>query len=109
MPEALPIACSLEPGELTGRRAQMAQLGADALVGLTIAGARATLRFRSGEGIESAVDEFVAAESACCPFFDFATRREADETVLSVTVPADGEWGLRGLVAAFAVGWSVPT
>lgn len=107
MAEAAPIACSLSGDELPERAAQMARLGRNSLAGLTVKGSSATLRFHAGTGTETALADFIAAESACCPFFRFDTDLGDGEILLLVEAPADADWAVRGLVAAFVAGWGV--
>lgn len=102
MPTTIPIACSLDQAQLPERGAQMAHLG-QSLTAVHAEGRSARLRFPIDMRAE--VEGFVAAESACCPFFSFEQRRLDDEIELAVSAPADGEWAVRGLVAGFVAGW----
>jgi hypothetical protein len=79
MPQESPIACALSAADRP-----------------------ALLRF---EGEREAVDALVAAERACCGFFEFATSRDGDHTELEVRTPAGGEPLLRALVAGIVAGW----
>jgi hypothetical protein len=102
MPGHEPIACTLSAGDRQGRAAAVRELGERALVGLEVSDRRALLRFR---GEPECVDALVAAESQCCAFFRFATRRQGDEIELEIRTPEGGEPLLRGLVAAIVGGW----
>jgi len=102
MPQETPIACTLEPDDRQDRIATARELGERALVGLEVSDRRALLRFR---GEPESVDALVAAESACCAFFDFSTTRDGEDTALEVQTPAGGEPLLRGLVAGIVAGW----
>lgn len=102
MPTTIPIACSLDQAQLPERGAQMAQLG-QSLTAVSAEGRSARLRFPLDRRAE--VEAFVAAESACCPFFSFDQTELDDEIELAVSAPADGEWAVRGLVAGFVAGW----
>jgi hypothetical protein len=101
MPATDTIACSLDRTELSGRAELMARLG-DALVAVEADGTQAVLRFESGR---EALDDFIRAESECCPFFDFALDAEPASTTLRINVPEGGEWAVRGLVAGFVARW----
>lgn len=101
MPEETPIACTLSPDERQARSATARELRERALVGLEVRDRLALLRFR---GEREGVDAPVAAESACCGFFDFATIRDGEGTELEVRTPEGGEPLLRGLVAGIVAG-----
>lgn len=68
MPAQTPIACTLPGSELSARLESARELGGRALVGVSVADRRALLSF---DGEREGVEAFVAAESQCCPFFDF--------------------------------------
>jgi hypothetical protein len=102
MPQETPIACALGPGERRARIDSARELGERALVGLNVHERRAVLRFH---GDRDAVDALVAAETACCAFFEFATARHGDDTELEIRTPEGGEPLLRGLVAGVVAGW----
>jgi hypothetical protein len=101
MPETIPIACSFEQSELPDRAALMAELGAG-LVAVEADGLHASLCF---EECRAGLEDFVRAESDCCPFFDFQLSEERGQTLLRVGAPEGGEWAVRGLVAGFVAGW----
>ena len=101
MPQTIPIACSLDQAELSDRAGLMQELGGD-LTALEAGGRRAALTF---EGNRPRIDEFVAAESGCCPFLEFSVTEEPNATTLTVGAPEGGEWAVRGLVAGFVAGW----
>lgn len=102
MQEETPIACSLNPDDRRARIATARELGERALVGLEVRDRRALLRFR---GEPDGVDALVAAESACCAFFDFAAVRDGEATELEIRTPEGGEPLLRALVAGIVAGW----
>ncbi len=101
MPTTIPIACSLDQAELPERGAQMAQLG-QTLTAVHAEGLAARLSFPLDQRAE--VEAFVAAESRCCPFFEFEQAHRDGELELAVSAPEDGEWAVRGLVAGFVAG-----
>jgi MerR family transcriptional regulator, copper efflux regulator len=102
MPHETPIACTLSADDRSARLAAAHELGERALVGLDVHDRRAVLRFHGECG---RVDDLVAAERECCPFFEFATARDGDETELEIRTPAGGEPLLRALVAGIVGGW----
>jgi hypothetical protein len=101
MPTELPIACSLRANELTGRLAQMADLGGRALLEAELAGRRATVRFAGGAGVREQLTRIVAAESECCAFLAMSVRDEPDVVVLVIEAPEGAEVVVRELVGAF--------
>jgi hypothetical protein len=102
MPPETPIACTLDAENRATRLAAARELGEHALVGLEVSERRALLRFH---GEQERVDALVAAERACCSFFEFTTTRNGEQTELEIRAPEGGEPILRGLVAGIAAGW----
>jgi hypothetical protein len=102
MPETMPIACSLDQSELSGRARSMAELG-ESLLAVEADGRHASLRFPTDRHQE--LEDFVRAESRCCPFFAFELTVEQQTARLRVGAPEGGEWAVRGLVAGFVAGW----
>jgi hypothetical protein len=101
MPVELPIACSLSAPEFARREAEIAELGRAALLATRQNGAHAELRFAPADGLRERVEQFVAAESACCPFLAMRIADEPDAVVLTIDAPADAELVLGELLAAF--------
>jgi hypothetical protein len=102
LPEAIPIACSLDQAERPARAERMAALGRD-LEAVDVDGREASLRFIADR--RQALEDFVRAESVCCPFFSLEIVAEPDRVRLEVSAPEDAEWAVRGLVAGFVAGW----
>lgn len=102
MPPETPIACTLDAEDRTARLARARELGERALAGLNVGDGSALLRFH---GHYEAVDALVAAEGACCPFFEFTTTRHGENTELEIVAPEGGDPLLRGLVAGIVAGW----
>ena len=98
-----PIACSLQPAELSDRTAWMRKLGRS-LIAIDAGGGRARLRFAPDKYGE--LEEFVRAESDCCGFFEFGLADRDGAAELSISAPADAAWAVRGLVGGFAAGWA---
>ncbi len=101
MPQTIPIACSLDQTELGNRAQLMRELGGS-LVAVGAEATTATLRFAGGK---VRLEEFVQAESACCPFFEFELTEKAETTTLRIGAPEGGDVAVRALVAGFVAGW----
>jgi hypothetical protein len=101
MSTELPIACSLNAGELPLRLARISELGRDALVAASVDGRRAQLRFAGGVGVRERVEGFVAAESECCAFLAMRVEQSAGEMHVTIDAPEGAEAVLAELVAAF--------
>jgi hypothetical protein len=101
MSTELPIACSLSAGELHVRRAQIAELGDDALVEARVEGRHADLSFKGGAAVRERVERFVAAESECCAFLTMRVEDAPDEVRVAIDAPDGAEAVLEELVAAF--------
>lgn len=102
MADSTPLACSLGPGQLRERLAEIEAIGAGSLVGKTHDGGRHVLRFRAGGETERRLEAIVAAESRCCSFLDLALDRTDGELTLTLAAPAGGEPVADGLAAAFS-------
>src|SRR4051794_34569992 len=81
----LPITCTLGASEYPERVAQIRSLGRDSLISAAVHEGDATLRFKPDSPTRDRVTAFVAAESACCAFLEFAITEEADALVLTIT------------------------
>ena len=101
MTEALPIACSLGPGDLKQRLAAIAETGAGSLLGHEVDGGRHLLRFRSNAATRRRLEEIVAAEAECCSFLDLILEERGGELRLSIAAPKDGQAVADELAAAF--------
>lgn len=91
-----PIACSLAPEEQDGRAEEWRELARSALRRKepTDNGIRLHFEIKA----EEAVRELSRLEKQCCPFFEFAYSRSADEFVLEVTCPPEARPILETLV-----------
>lgn len=101
MTDALPIACSLDAGDLKQRLAAIAEIGAESLLGRETDGGRHLLRFRSDAETRRRLEEIVAAEAECCSFLDLTLEERSDELILSVAAPENGQAVADELAAAF--------
>ena len=100
----LPIACSLTASQLPARLAEIAALGAAALIDADHEGDRAELRFTAGADVRRRVDAIVAAESQCCAFLDMCVTEAPGAIVLTIRAPEGAESVLAELVDAFGDG-----
>src|SRR4051812_32810901 len=101
MAAELPIACSLTATELPSRLAEMAALGAAALVAARQDAAHAELRFTAGPDVRERVEAIVAAESQCCAFMTMRVTERPGVVVLSIDAPEGAEVALAEFVEAF--------
>jgi hypothetical protein len=85
----LPIACTLTPDGMAGRKALIDALAADGLLDRTPTDAGLRVRLRDTPDIEQRTRELVAAEAACCAFLTFDLRRADDALVLHISGPPD--------------------
>jgi hypothetical protein len=102
IPIALPIACSLTAGDLSQRLAEIADLGADALLGVRRADTRAVLSFRGDAATRRRLAVIVAAEAQCCGFLDMTLSVDGDTAVLTIVAAPDAQPVVDDLVVAFA-------
>jgi hypothetical protein len=101
MARELPVVCSLEAADLEARLAEIADLGAEALLGGAMRDGRHLLRFRSTPGVRRRLEEIVAAEAECCAFLDLALGERGGELVLTIAAPEAGQPTADALAAAF--------
>lgn len=102
MTEELPIACTLNAGDLKQRLASIGEIGKESLIARTSEGGRHLLRFRSDAETFRRLEEIIAAEAACCSFLDLALEERGGELVLSVAAPQNGQAVADELAATFA-------
>jgi hypothetical protein len=102
LPTQAPIACTLGPADFEERLEGARALGADALVGLEVAGRSALLRF---DGARERVEELAAAEARCCSFLDLDVTPAGRPVELAIRAPEGAEPMMRSLVAAVVAGW----
>lgn len=104
MPDDMPIACSLNAAELTGRLAEMAAVGDAALIDAQWSATRAMLSFRDAPGVRSRIEVIVAAESQCCAFLEMSLADRDAGFQLTVIAPEGAEVVLSEMVGAFGAG-----
>jgi hypothetical protein len=100
--EALPIACSLNAGDLQQRLAAAAKIGEESLIDHETDEGRHLLRFRADGETRKRLKEIVAAEAECCSFLNLVLEEHDGELILSVAAPQDGQAFADELAAAFA-------
>ena len=87
--DPVPIACSLTADEYRQRVADAGQVARDALRARTPIDGGVRLAFTDTGDVHVRLEEFVAAESKCCPFLAMDLGATACELILDVTGPAD--------------------
>ena len=85
--KALPIACTLTPGDLQERLALIRRLTAEALLGHDRNGPVLALRY-APEAVER-VRAMVASEQHCCAFLNFEVEEQPDAVHVRITAPAN--------------------
>ena len=102
MTDPKPIACTLGESDLQWRLAQIAALGADALIAQKEIGGTHTLRFRRDDETRRQLEQIVDAEANCCSFLEFRIDERDGELVLTLDAPAEGRVVADALVSAFS-------
>lgn len=92
-----PIACSLQPTELSDRRAVWKGLLERALREQRPIPSGMRLIFVREEGVEGQLRELARLEGQCCAFADWKVHRRDDEVVLEVTAPTEAVAAVRAL------------
>jgi hypothetical protein len=100
VPVGVPDACTLPTAEQPLRLVEFDALFRASLRAVERVGPT-HLRLRFDGGAEPAVRDLAARESACCSFFEFGIRSQADEVVVDVRVPAS-----RALTLVALGGWA---
>ncbi len=99
MPTELPLACSLDAGELEERTERWRRLADRSLIEASSpADGVAIQRHRPDDGVLTELRELISLEGECCPFLDFDLADHGDEIVLTVRGPELA----ASLIAAFA-------
>jgi hypothetical protein len=97
--EALPIACTLAPGESKDRRSLIAALNKDALLDHRLDGRVLTLTY--APDARTRVRELVKAEQTCCAFLRFDLLESTHAVRLTITAPETAGEGADGLFEQF--------
>jgi hypothetical protein len=101
MSRELPVVCSLEAADLQTRLAEIADLGAEALLGGAMRDHTHLLRFRSAPSVRRRLEKVIAAEAECCAFLDLALDEQGGDLVLTISAPEAGQPTADALAAAF--------
>src|ERR1700759_3659596 len=99
MHEALPIACSLTPGESHDRLSWIAALNKRSL--LPHAREELTLKLVYGRDARSRVREMVRREQTCCAFLRFDLTESTHRISLSITAPEQAREAADKLLEKF--------
>ena len=83
----VPIACSLTADEYRRRAADMGDVARSALRSRRPIDGGAQLIFEDIADVGRRLEDFVAAESKCCPFLSMQLRAESGTLILDVTGP----------------------
>jgi hypothetical protein len=85
----VPIACTLLPNLMQGRRAEFEELFAGHLAGLEREPQRLRLLFDGDGAVEAGVADLFAREQQCCAFISLTYTRRDAHLVVDVGVPAE--------------------
>lgn len=107
MTEPPVLVCSLTQEQMESRTDLAAEIGRAGLLDVSTSGSSASLVFDGAEVSRARIDEFVDAESKCCPFFAFEVETAEGTIQLRIKAPEDGAPLTRGLVAGFTDGWKL--
>jgi hypothetical protein len=95
--DRIPIACTLEPGDVADRLGEWRALVAHVVGRSELPGGH---RLVLGPGVDAgALATLAASERACCAFLDFAITIDARGVALEVTATAEGRPVLDELLA----------
>ncbi len=87
----LPIACSLNVGELSRRLDRIARIGSRSWHGADSDGRRHSLSFRDDRETRTELEGVIAAERECCPFLGLTLDQGDGELVLTIDAGSEGE------------------
>jgi MerR family copper efflux transcriptional regulator len=87
-PVEVPIACNLSAEGASSQLEEWRQLLAE-FPGARVSPTHLVVRIAVGPAAVAPVIGLAQREKACCPFFDFSLKVEADAVVLHVSVPED--------------------
>ena len=99
---ALPIACTLAPGDLRERLGAIQTLTREALLGYERDGLKLALRY-APDTVEH-VRAMVTAEQRCCAFLEFQVLEQPDAVHVTITAPEIARDAADELFAQFIAG-----
>jgi hypothetical protein len=89
--ESVPIACSLSSADARGQLDEWRDLLAGAATeSRRVSPTQLLIRLEDEFTDFGALVDLARREKACCPFFDFSLRIDADAVRLALSVPVDG-------------------
>jgi MerR family transcriptional regulator, copper efflux regulator len=94
----LPLACSLDAGQLAERTERWLALAHHALISVERTEHGARQRYQGGAAIEAELRHLVELEAECCPFLDLRIERVGAAIELEVSGPPEA----ADIVAGFA-------
>ena len=99
LPEAPPIACSLDAAGLGERADEWRALVAWSVVSVEVGALAVRLVLRDAEADLTSAVALAQREKECCAFFDVSLELEADRRTLVLAVPDGAEETLAAFVA----------
>jgi hypothetical protein len=96
--QELPLACTLDAGELEQRSDRWRRVSRRALIESSFASETTRLRYRAEDGVGEELRELVELERVCCAFLDFSLHELDGELLLEVSGPPES----AKIVAGFA-------
>lgn len=99
---ALPIACTLTPGDLRERLSAIQTLTREALLGYQRQDLDLALRY--APHATARVRAMVAGEQHCCAFLQFEVREQPDAVHVTITAPENARDAADELFAQFIPG-----
>lgn len=103
---ALPIACTLTPGDLRERLGAIQTLTREALLGYERDDLKLALRYAPDAA--ERVRAMVTAEKHCCAFLEFEVRAQPDAVHVTITAPETARDAADDLFAQFIAGVALP-
>ena len=95
----VPVACTLRPAALAGRRSAWRRLDDRALLERADAPVGVRAVYAALDGVDEELAGLVRLEADCCAFADWALSREGDSLVLEVTSSGTGAEAVRAMFA----------
>jgi anti-sigma-K factor RskA len=99
LPEATPIACSLDGAAMGERADEWRALVAWSVASVEVGALAVHLVLRDSEADLTAAVALAQREKECCPFFDVSLALDSDRRTLVLAVPDGAEETLAAFVA----------
>jgi hypothetical protein len=97
--DPIPVACTLETGDIPGRFAEWQQFFRSSVVRTESLATSVRLLLDPSEATTLDVVSLAQREKQCCAFFEFTMVIEADQRWLSITVPPEAQETLTTFMA----------